>query len=117
MELDDFEATLLPLDGDKSNDNKSDNEKGEVEITLYALLGSPSPGTMRVRGKINGHWVTILIDTSCAHNFLDIVILAILQLSLDLTITFEVKMANGATIQTQGVCVQMLEILRKDMPL
>ena len=55
MELDDFEATLLPLDGDKFDDNKSDNEKGVAKITLYALLGSPSPGTMRVRGKINGH--------------------------------------------------------------
>ena len=54
-ELDDSEATLLPLDGDKSNDSKSDIEKGVAEITLYALLGSPSPGTMRVRGKINGH--------------------------------------------------------------
>ena len=39
VELDDFEATLLPLDGDKFDDNKSDNEKGEAEITLYALLG------------------------------------------------------------------------------
>ena len=53
---------------------------------------------MKVRGKINGHWVTILIDTSSTHNFLDATMLSILQLSLDSTLTFEVKVANGATI-------------------
>ena len=107
VEFDDSEATLLPLDGDNSEDNKSDIEKGVAEITLYALLGSPSPGTMTVKGKINGHWVTILIDTGSTHNFLDTAILAILQLSLDPTLTFEVKVANGATIQTQGVCTNV----------
>ena len=62
---------------------------------------------MKVKGKINGHWVTILIDTSSTHNFLDATMLSILQLSLDSTLTFEVKLANGATIQTQGVCANV----------
>ena len=107
MELDDSEATLLQLDVDKPDDNKSELEKGVVEISLYALLGSPSRGTMRMRGKINGHWITILIDIGSTHNFLDTAILVVLQLSLDLTLTFEVKVANGATIQTQGVCANV----------
>ena len=98
MELDDSEATLLQLDVDKPDDNKSELEKGVAEISLYALLGSPSRGTMRMRGKINGHWITILIDIGSTHNFLDTAILVVLQLSLDLTLTFEVKVANGATI-------------------
>ena len=98
VELDDSEATLLQLDVDKPDDNKSELEKGVVEISLYALLGSPSRGTMRMRGKINGHWITILIDIGSTHNFLDTAILVVLQLSLDLTLTFEVKVANGATI-------------------
>ena len=62
---------------------------------------------MRVRGKINGHWISILIDIGSTHNFLDTAILVVLQLSLDLTLTFEVKVANGATIQTQGVCANV----------
>ena len=33
------------------------------EITLYALVGNPSPGTMRIEGKIQGHCLVILIDT------------------------------------------------------
>ena len=41
-----------------------------VEITLYALVGTPASGTMRLKGKINGHWVIILIDTGSEGFFL-----------------------------------------------
>ena len=78
VELSEPEAILSPLDGVNSEDIKIDGEKSVAEITLYALLGSPSPGTMRVKGRINGHWVTVLIDTCSTHNFLDTAILATL---------------------------------------
>ena len=42
-----------------------------MEITLYALIGTPTPGTMRVRGKVNGNGLVILIDTGSTHNFVD----------------------------------------------
>ena len=44
--------------------------KGNVaEITLYALLGSPSPGTMRVLARIKQQEMVILIDSGSTHNF------------------------------------------------
>ena len=58
----------------------------EPKITLYALLGSLSPGAMRIRGTINGHWVIILINTGSIHDFLDAAILSKLQLHLDPTV-------------------------------
>ncbi|KAL4607501.1 hypothetical protein ACB092_09G179000, partial [Castanea dentata] len=61
----------------------------KAEITLYALLGSPSLGTMRIKGRINDHWVVILIDTSSTHNFLDAAILSRLHLPVDPTVSFE----------------------------
>ena len=84
----------------------------EPEITLYALLGSPSPSTMGIRGTINGHWVIILIDTGSTHDFLDAAILSKLQLQLDPTISFEVKVANGETIKTKGVCVDVKVVMQ-----
>lgn len=42
-----------------------------AETTLSALLGSPSPGNMRVLGRINSQELTILIDIGSTHNFLD----------------------------------------------
>ena len=91
---------------------ESEHNMLEPEITLYALLGSPSPGRMRIRGIINGHWVIILIDTSSTHNFLDAAILSKLQLQLDLTVSFEVKVGNGETIKTKGVCVDVKVVMQ-----
>ena len=84
----------------------------KVEITFYAFLGSPSPVTMRIKGRINGHWVVILIDNGNTHNFLDDAILSKLQLALDATVSFEVKVDNGATIKTKGVCLDVKVVVQ-----
>ena len=67
-------------------------------------MDSPSPGTMRIQGKINGHGLVILIDMGSTHNFVDAAMISVLHLPLDPSVTFEVKVANGASIRTQGVC-------------
>lgn len=50
VELDESNATVL-----QSNFDEPEPKIAKVEITLYALLGSPSLGTMRIKGKINGY--------------------------------------------------------------
>ena len=47
------------------------DENEEVEITLYALTRTPTPGTMRTKGRINGSRLVILIDTGSTHNFVN----------------------------------------------
>uniref|UniRef100_A0A7N2KR02 Uncharacterized protein n=1 Tax=Quercus lobata TaxID=97700 RepID=A0A7N2KR02_QUELO len=80
----------------------------QADITLYALLGSPSPGTMRVLGQIRGHWVVILLDTGSSHNFLDAVLVRTLKLAMDTSRILEVKVANGDVIRTKGECKELL---------
>ena len=79
-------------------------EPEQSEITLYALLGSPSRGIMRVLGQIRGHWVVILLDTGSSHNFLDFTLVQTLSLPLGATRILEVRVANGALIKTKGEC-------------
>lgn len=74
-----------------------------AEITLYALFGSPSPGTMSVLGRIKHKEIVTLIDSSITHKFLDASIELALALPLSREDTFEVKVANGAVLQTKGV--------------
>ena len=50
LELDDSDAIVL-----QSNLDEPKPKIAKVKITLRALLGSPLPGTMRIKGKINGH--------------------------------------------------------------
>ena len=51
--------------------NNQSNQEEDVEITLYALIGTPTPGTLRVKGKVNGSGLVILVDTGSTHNFVD----------------------------------------------
>ena len=56
IELNDIDMPLSPESNmlySKSVESKP--KMAKVEISLYALLGSPSLGTMRIKGKINGH--------------------------------------------------------------
>lgn len=52
-------------------DESTDQRKGqeEVTITVHALAGAPSCSAIRLKGKVNGHAITILIDSGCTHNF------------------------------------------------
>lgn len=52
----------------------------EAEFTLYALLGTPSPGTMRLKGRIKFGSLMILMGTGSTHNFIDVALVSSLQL-------------------------------------
>ena len=66
------------------------NQNEEVEITLYALTRTPTPDTMRVKGRVNGDRLVILIDTSSTHNFVDASLINSLQLRVDVSKVLEV---------------------------
>ena len=89
-------------------DDNAKFQLDQADITLYALLGSPSPGTMRVLGQIKGHWVVILLDTRSSYNFLDFVLVRTLQLAIDTARILEVRVANGDLIRTKGECKDLL---------
>jgi len=74
---------------------------------LYALLGSPSLGTIRVLGRINHQDLVILIITGCTYNFLDTSIWMLLKLPMPIEDSFEVKIANGTMVKTKGACHAM----------
>ena len=76
------------------------------KIALYVVVGSPSPGTMRIDSRIQGQCLVILIDTSSTHNFLDVGLCSSLKLAIDIALAFDVKIANGATVRTLGAFVK-----------
>lgn len=79
-------------------EQKGGNNALEAEITLYALVGSPSPNTMRVRSKIKELGLVSLIDSGSTHNFLDLFVVLTLKMQIDTSQMMEVKVANGVVI-------------------
>ena len=92
------EVNYEEVQEEECNPSKSSFEliNQPAEITLYALLGSPSPGTTRVLGRINQQELVILIDTGSTHNFLDPSIWMLLKLPMYIEDSFKVK--------TKGAC-------------
>lgn len=59
---------------------------------------------MRLVGLIRNQRVVILIDSGSTHNFLDPALLRKVSLCVSHTVKLQVKVANGATIQSDGQC-------------
>ena len=79
-------------------------EQEDVGITFYALTGTPTLGIMRVRGKINGNRLMLLVDKGSTHNFVDALVVFSLQLKVDVSRILEVTVANGTVVRTQVLC-------------
>lgn len=59
---------------------------------------------MRIKGKINGVSLVVLLDTGSIHSFIDATIVSSLHLIVDQSQTLEVKVDNGAVVKTQAFC-------------
>ena len=89
--------------------NCQDNSVEEAGITLYALSGTLTSGTMRVKGRVKCKSVVILTDLGYTHNFVDPSLFSQLHIPVDSTQILEVKVANGDVLRTHGLC--------KDVPI
>ena len=96
---------ITEVDEEVGNDlNKQIEQEEDVGITLYVLTRTPTPGTMRVRGNINGSGLVILVNIGSTHNFVDALLVSSLQLKVDVSRILEIKVANGTVLRTQGFC-------------
>ena len=84
--------------------NCQESSVKEAGITLYALSGTPTVGTMRVMGKVKHKSVVILIDLGSTHNFVDSSLFSQLHIHVDSTQILEVKVANGEVLRPHGLC-------------
>lgn len=97
---------LLLIDVHAPDDNESsDDENLELEITSCALFGTPAPKsnkTMKVLGCIKNCPVIILIGFGSSHNFIDSSLVKKINGHLDTSHSFSVKIADGGKVNTIG---------------
>ncbi|KAA0061363.1 peroxidase 64 [Cucumis melo var. makuwa] len=78
-----------------------------VELSINSLVGLTNPGTMKVRGKLQGEEVVILIDCGATHNFILDKLVNEMKLHTKETSHYGVIQGSGAAIKGKG-CMQWL---------
>ncbi|XP_077232454.1 uncharacterized protein LOC143869781 [Tasmannia lanceolata] len=76
----------------------------ELQISVYALAGSTSYHTMRIKGYIKRRPVTILIDSGSTHNFLDPEVAKRTECDVQPTNPLSVSVANGTKLISSATC-------------
>jgi hypothetical protein len=76
-------------------------------ISLHALVGSPTPCTMRLMGKIGAQMVVVLIDTGSTHSFIDPNIAKKASMPIHSGEKLTIMVADRATFPCQGCCTSV----------
>ena len=91
-------SQLLLLENEEEDGELPTNLEGEPEISLHALTGWSPHKTMRVKANIKSHELIVLIDSGSTHNFISERIANSLQLPVQFTKPFNIKIANGCSL-------------------
>ncbi|TYK28503.1 Ty3/gypsy retrotransposon protein [Cucumis melo var. makuwa] len=78
-----------------------------VELSINSVVGLNDPGTMKVRGKLFGEEVIILIDCGATHNFVSEKLVKKLTLPIKETSHYGVILGSGAAVQGKGICEKL----------
>ncbi|KAA0043666.1 Ty3/gypsy retrotransposon protein [Cucumis melo var. makuwa] len=78
-----------------------------VELSINSVVGLNDPGTMKVRGKLLGEDVIILIDCGETHNFVSEKLVKKLILPIKETSHYGVILGFGAAVQGKGICEKL----------
>ncbi|XP_038898276.1 uncharacterized protein LOC120085983 isoform X2 [Benincasa hispida] len=91
------------LEQEEKGEPPEEEEKEEtVEIALRSIYGLSARGTMKLRGKMKGEEVLVLIDCGATHNFLHKRLVN--ELKIPMNKKFSVVIGNGDMIKGGGIC-------------
>lgn len=73
IEVEEEDETIEDNGGNDDNGGTGDSvgEDNDFQISIHALIGSPSYSTMRVKGTMGTRQLHILIDSGSTDNFID----------------------------------------------
>lgn len=79
----------------------------QFHLSLQAVSGQPSPRTLRFYARINGHYVSVLVDIGSSHNIIQPRVATFLRLPTQNLPSFTVMVGNGAHLKCDGLCTDV----------
>ncbi|KZV58834.1 hypothetical protein F511_31528 [Dorcoceras hygrometricum] len=83
-------------------------ECNTLELPLCSIGGITQPQTMKLRGRLQGTDIVVMMDSGASHNFISRILVEHLQLDVDETVQFGVCLGDGARVTCQEICRQLL---------
>ncbi|KAF2298169.1 hypothetical protein GH714_016733 [Hevea brasiliensis] len=74
----------------------------QLELPLFSVGGISRPKTMKIRGRLKGHELTVMVDSGASHNFIANNLVTQLGLPVQSTPTFGVKLGDGHRSESHG---------------
>ncbi|XP_031257652.1 uncharacterized protein LOC116115659 [Pistacia vera] len=103
--IDEDESQDEPNDvGADLSENVEEQLPNDAELSISSIVGISSPKTMKVKGKISGAEVIVLIDSGASHNFISKGVIEKLGLPVMQTQTFGVRVGDGYQMRCEGEC-------------
>ncbi|KAK4394519.1 hypothetical protein Sango_1606200 [Sesamum angolense] len=79
----------------------------DVTVSINAVHGNVSAGTLRVKGMVNGKEIHILIDSSSTHSFIDEKVVKALGIKVEPTTPMMVSVADGYRMISKVICPEL----------
>ncbi len=81
-----------------------EGSKPEVGVYIHALSGEKPQNTIKVREEVNGQMLTILVDTSSTHSFMDLHMAKEIKAHMIAAAPLVVTVANGQKVLSKLQC-------------
>ncbi|KAI0520045.1 hypothetical protein KFK09_007510 [Dendrobium nobile] len=112
-----------PEEGDESDEEQIDPQLEVAEISLNSVMGFTPSHTMKVKGKILGREVVVLIDSGATHNFISTQVAEELGMEPTETGNYGVMMGTWKIESSIGICkgvemrLQEIRVVEDFLPL
>ncbi|KZV29480.1 hypothetical protein F511_03765 [Dorcoceras hygrometricum] len=111
LERDDDQGEAIGEEDEVEEDIK---EYGTLELALFSIGGVSQPQTLKLRGRIEGAEVVIMIDSGASHNFISRPfpshnfisrpLVEKLGVEVDESVRFGVCLGDGGKVRCKGLC-------------
>lgn len=103
---------LQPCDGEDDDDLETETGKEDempmLELYMNSIVGLSGNHTMKLKGKVKGEEVIILIDSGATHNFITTELIERLNIPIQASRVFEVSLGDGYKVRGRHICPTMV---------
>lgn len=82
-----------------------------AELSVNSVVGISSPHTIKLKGKIQGEEVVVLIDSGATHNFILESLVRRIGLKREVSRGYGVMVGAGMTVRGKGICEEVELVL------